>query len=322
MLENICLVARFESLEHAGKAYDPIQALLRVEQFTNVSVFRIELHGVAHVAVVGEQPEAHIMEVINQALGLGELITPDADIVGWLLERRVQRPEQVGFSEGHYTRETGPRPSREPRRQRRQVPTLAVTWQDDLPTAEDAGGAVHDLLTGDEVDGDALLNNITEIMGYASKDSWRPVLADVSLTLGETLEVACSDGSRLTRKTLPIQLVANEVQAPQAIVLAGSFAVLARLWNQVGKRLRTSTAFEVERLTASPQLHVAALAAGRRYTEITFGRLWACFQIGEATLITQTIDGDFPDYHSIIPKTFKHSAVFDVVEGYRVDLSH
>ena len=73
----------------------------------------------------------------------------------------------------------------------------------------------------------------------------------------------------------------------------------------------------MERLTASPQLHVAALAAGRRYMEISFGRLWASFQVGEVTLITQTIDGDFPDYHSIIPKTFKHSVVFDAGEGYR-----
>ena len=52
MLEKICMAARFESLEHAGQAYTPIQEILRKEQFTNVSVFRFELHGVAHVAVV------------------------------------------------------------------------------------------------------------------------------------------------------------------------------------------------------------------------------------------------------------------------------
>lgn len=188
MLENICLVARFESLEHAGQAYDPIQALLRVEQFTNVSVFRIELHGVAHVAVVGEQPEAHIMEVINQALGLGELITPDADIVGWLLERREQRPEQVGFSEDHYTRETGPGLNRDPRRRRRKVSTLAVTWQDELPTVVDAIGIVHDLQTGALVD--IIPPRYVGVCDWCTAELTPPVAA----IYGYTVELEYHDG--------------------------------------------------------------------------------------------------------------------------------
>lgn len=108
MPENICLAARFASLELADEAYAPIQDILRVEEFSNLSVFRIELHGVAHVAVVGEEAESHIMAVVHQALSLGEMVTLDDEATGWLLERREGRPIQEGFSEAHYTRETGP----------------------------------------------------------------------------------------------------------------------------------------------------------------------------------------------------------------------
>ena len=70
-------------------------------------------------------------------------------------------------------------------------------------------------------------------------------------------------------------------------------------------------------MTENPQLHVAVLAARKRYMTITFGRLWASIEMGEATLITQNIDRDFPNYHSNIPETFKHSVVFDAGEEYR-----
>ena len=121
MPENICLAARFASLELADEAYAPIQDILRVEEFSNLSVFRIELHGVAHVAVVGEEAESHIMAVVHQALSLGEMVTLDDEATGWLLGRREGRPFRKVSRRPTTLGRRDPRPGREPRRRRRDL---------------------------------------------------------------------------------------------------------------------------------------------------------------------------------------------------------
>ena len=231
MPENICLAARFASLELAGQAYDPIQEILRVEEFSNLSVFRIELHGVAHVAVVGEDAGAHIMEVVNQALSLGEMVTLDDEAIGWLRARREGRPQQEGFSEAHYTRETGPRPSREPRRQRRRVSTLRVTWQDVLPTAEDASGVVTDIQTGALVD--------ISPPHYVGVCDWCTVelAPPVAAIYGFTVELEFPDGPTAvtTGKWATCQMCQGRLRIKPGDSQV-SFDLVDRLWRLQGSR--------------------------------------------------------------------------------------
>jgi hypothetical protein len=112
-------------------------------------VFRVKILGLPFVAVVGIEPPAPIMEAIRDAMSLGTLVPLPEEAVGWLQERREQREPKVGFSEGHYTRETGPRCRQGPRVRRRTVSTLPVTWQDEVPTREQAQGSITNLQTGE-----------------------------------------------------------------------------------------------------------------------------------------------------------------------------
>ena len=62
MPENFFVAARFASLKQAGEAYYPIQEMLRVEQATDLSIYRFQLRGVSHVVVLGEKPPAQVRE--------------------------------------------------------------------------------------------------------------------------------------------------------------------------------------------------------------------------------------------------------------------
>jgi DNA polymerase-3 subunit beta len=179
----------------------------------------------------------------------------------------------------------------------------------DFPVFEKTGGG--------EVDGDALVNNLKEVVGYASKQVTRPVLTGVCFTLGDQLEVAAADGNRLAWRTLPIRLLAVEDQPPRVVIPAQAFRALERLWKIVDKKPRPSETFEPERLTSNPHLHVASLASARRYIDMAFGDTNVSFDLGEATLASTTIVGDFPDYSRLIPEKATHSVLFDAGEAYR-----
>jgi hypothetical protein len=97
---------------------------------------------------VGIEPAALIRGAIQDALDLGEPVTLEEGAVQWLWDRRAQQAQPDTFSEGHYTRETGPRPGPFPRGRRERVSTLEVTWQDEIPGPGEAAGTVTDLRTG------------------------------------------------------------------------------------------------------------------------------------------------------------------------------
>ena len=73
---------------------------------------------------------------------------PD-EAVGWLLDRRNLRLPAAGFSESHYTRETGPRVEFPSRIRRRRASTLPVSWNDEVPTKEQAQGSITNIQTGE-----------------------------------------------------------------------------------------------------------------------------------------------------------------------------
>lgn len=179
----------------------------------------------------------------------------------------------------------------------------------DFPDLERTGGG--------EVDGDQFIRHLSELVTYASKQADRPALQGICLTLGEELEVVAADGFRLAWRVLPLRLPANQDQKPRVTIPAITIRALDRLWKAADKSPRASRTFDASRLMASPQLQVAGLAAGRRFMQIEFGVSKVSFNVGEATLISNTIDADFPNYHQLIPKKFNHSVVFDAGTAYR-----
>lgn len=176
---------------------------------------------------------------------------------------------------------------------------------------------VFDRTGGGEVDGDAFVKNIAELLPYASKEASRPALTGVCLTLGEVLEVAAADGNRLAWRTLDMNLASDDAERSKVVVPARTYRVLQQLWRRVDKRPRASSSFGVERLANSPALQVASLATAKRYIDVTLGASRISFQMGDATLVSNTIEGEFPDYRSIVPDSFTHSLVFDAGEAYR-----
>ena len=95
-----------------------------------------------------------------------------------------------------------------------------------------------------------------------------------------------------------MNLATDEGQSSKVVVPARTYRVLQQLWRRVEKRPRASASFGVERLASSPQLQIASLATAKRYIEVTLGASQISFQLGQATLVSQTIDGEFPDYRS------------------------
>jgi hypothetical protein len=151
MPDFICLAARFNSLDQAGNVYTSIHELLRASRESDLSVYRFEMGGVPHVAVVGPEPSPGILQAVGQALAPGQPVTLVQEAARWLLERRADMaPEDPGFTEGHYVRDMGPRFNAPgPGVRRRRVSTLEVTWQDEIPGRDEAAGTVTDLRTGE-----------------------------------------------------------------------------------------------------------------------------------------------------------------------------
>jgi hypothetical protein len=153
MPENFYVAARYPSLAAAGEAYNPIREMLRIDEATELSVFRFQLSDTAIVAVQGLEPPASVLEQIVDYLGRsgGQLITLPDDVVAWLYQRRQQRAPETGFTEQHYTRDTGPRYQSKPQGRLRptaHVTHLPVTWEYLLPTRPELGGRVMNLHTG------------------------------------------------------------------------------------------------------------------------------------------------------------------------------
>lgn len=96
-----CQAARFTGQRPAGLAYRQAQdAIFRAE--CELSAFRLQIHHLWHVAVVGQQPPAELHQRIRTILAAGELVPLATDILALLFERRAQIIPHTDWMEGHY----------------------------------------------------------------------------------------------------------------------------------------------------------------------------------------------------------------------------
>ncbi len=140
---------------------------------------------------------------------------------------------------------------------------------------------VPDLREGIELGVGDVKEMIQQVAFAASADEARPVLQGVSLTVnGSELMMAATDGFRISvRKT---QLSSSVHQPIAAIVPARALNELARVAGD------------------GEQTVVMVLPPGR-------GQV--LFHMKDVELVSQLIDGNFPDYRAIIPRSFKTTTV-------------
>jgi hypothetical protein len=86
----------------AGQVYQQLQELLYRAPDSDLSVYRLQLDRVYHVAVLGEPPPAALGQHITGLLAQGEPVTLPAQALQALVERRRQMTQHGGWVEGHH----------------------------------------------------------------------------------------------------------------------------------------------------------------------------------------------------------------------------
>ena len=139
------------------------------------------------------------------------------------------------------------------------------------------------------VDGDVLIPALAAMLDYVATDGSRPVLSGVFLLLGERLDLAAADGFRLASKTVPIRLVAEGMDT--VIVPAQTVRILEHLGRKAPRDV-------------PPVGTLAQLVTAKRQLEISMDKTLLSIHFGHVTVVTHLVQGNPPDYRSLIPKEF------------------
>lgn len=94
--------ARFLNAQLAGRAYFRVQRILYGQEMTDLSVFRFELEGVPHVAVLGKRPLPDLGRRLRNILAAGLPRTLPSEILAMLHERRSDATQLGSWVERHY----------------------------------------------------------------------------------------------------------------------------------------------------------------------------------------------------------------------------
>lgn len=153
------------------------------------------------------------------------------------------------------------------------------------------------------VDGDGLLRALTSVLPCVATESSRPVLTAVCLTLGENPEVAGADGFRLGWEKLPGRLPGEG----QLLIPARAVGALAHLWRHAEKPPELSA-------LEGP----ATLARAKRLVRLEYRQDRLKVSFGEVALLTQLIQGTYPNYRQLIPSEEGATVTFMAEDLYRV----
>jgi DNA polymerase III subunit beta len=145
---------------------------------------------------------------------------------------------------------------------------------------------VPDLSTGVELNVADFKEMIQQVGFAASTDEARPVLQGVLMEINENqISLAATDGFRISVRSADLS---NSVANPVKVIIpARSLTELARI-----------------AVNGSETLTMVVPA----------DRGQAIFHLKDAELVTQLIEGNFPDYRAIIPRSFKTRTVISTAE--------
>ena len=140
-----------------------------------------------------------------------------------------------------------------------------------------------------KVEVEALRQGITQVVFAAATEESRPVLTGVNAEFdGDLLTLAAADGFRLAVYKLPITVAVSEKTA--VIIPARTLAELNRL---------VAEQEEAVEITVNPD------------------KSQALFRLKNIELVSQLIQGTFPNYAQLIPQSYNTRAVISVVDFLR-----
>jgi hypothetical protein len=94
--------ARFAGEQPAGQAYEQAQEAIYSGSPNDLSVYRLILHQVWHVSVLGQTPPENLRHRLETILSAGEAAELPSDILQALQDRRVQSIRRAPWSERHF----------------------------------------------------------------------------------------------------------------------------------------------------------------------------------------------------------------------------
>jgi len=134
-----------------------------------------------------------------------------------------------------------------------------------------------------KVEADTMKRMIQQVTFAAATDDARPTLTGIYTHFeGDTLTMAATDGFRLSQRT---------AQFPGYVEKARTVIVPARALDELARVMGDDT----------EQVHVI----------MPEGRNQIIFDLGEIVLVSQLIDGNFPDFTSVVPKGHKTRTVLN-----------
>jgi len=135
--------------------------------------------------------------------------------------------------------------------------------------------------------GDMLVPNLLSMLGYCAAEDSRPVLAGVSLFLGEPLEIAAGDGFRMAYKTLPLPLAPSE-GIKTVVIPSKAVATLGHIWSKAPRPPITEGS-------------IADLVATKGKIELEISPTLLRAQFGVVSLLVRTVAGTPPSFKQLIP---------------------
>ncbi len=95
--------ARFAGERSAGESYYAIQRVIyEAAPPVDLSVYRLQLNALWHVAALGLVPPAPMLQAIEEALTPGEPVDFPAEVWQALADRRAQQVQKRPWTERHY----------------------------------------------------------------------------------------------------------------------------------------------------------------------------------------------------------------------------
>ena len=100
--EPFCIAAKFKAEPVSRRAYFTAQDAIKKDRENDLSVYRFQLSGVFHVAVLGLTPPEPLEQRLRQILAAGDPATLPENIVSLLFVRRAEMSQQSNWLERHY----------------------------------------------------------------------------------------------------------------------------------------------------------------------------------------------------------------------------
>ena len=168
-----------------------------------------------------------------------------------------------------------------------------------------------------QVDGDLFLKTATALAEYAATDASRPVLQCVCIALGDPLEMASADGFRLAWQTIPMVLPAPNGTLKQLLLPTAAVDALARVWKVMEKQPTVDAPDGSDPLKQDGSFRMAMLAVAKRMATLKFTPAALSFHHGAVTIHVRLAEGEFPNYHQLIPTDLPHKVSFDAEAALR-----